>query len=184
MDIIASVILKCVKKQHYFLFLQTAATSDWYALSLWSFCFFLSFDFLSLNLYDAQLQNRRIEAEQTETALWHWSLNLQAKVMPDRTRLIIVSSALLQLHKKLDLYIFRCSACGGSGLQSVRGSRSVWLWQLSFIEMNCCERASHTSSHTQRTWVLSPLILPSTAMNRCCLPSWFFSYLCSSIYSL
>ncbi|XP_016109599.1 protein SFI1 homolog isoform X3 [Sinocyclocheilus grahami] len=27
-----------------------------------------------------QLQSRRIEAEKTETALWHWSLNLQAKV--------------------------------------------------------------------------------------------------------
>ncbi|XP_056316277.1 LOW QUALITY PROTEIN: protein SFI1 homolog [Danio aesculapii] len=30
--------------------------------------------------WKTQLQNRRREAEQTETALWHWSLNLQAKV--------------------------------------------------------------------------------------------------------
>ncbi|XP_052414718.1 protein SFI1 homolog isoform X1 [Carassius gibelio] len=30
--------------------------------------------------WKTQLQSRRIEAEKTETALWHWSLNLQAKV--------------------------------------------------------------------------------------------------------
>ncbi|XP_688629.5 protein SFI1 homolog [Danio rerio] len=30
--------------------------------------------------WKTQLQSRRREAEQTETALWHWSLNLQAKV--------------------------------------------------------------------------------------------------------
>ncbi|XP_050969410.1 protein SFI1 homolog isoform X2 [Labeo rohita] len=30
--------------------------------------------------WKTQLQSRRTEAEKTETALWHWSLNLQAKV--------------------------------------------------------------------------------------------------------
>lgn len=31
----------------------------------------------------SQLQSRRREAELTEVALWHWSLNLQAKVTPE-----------------------------------------------------------------------------------------------------
>ncbi|TRY55016.1 hypothetical protein DNTS_020754 [Danionella cerebrum] len=35
---------------------------------------------VSLNASNPQLQNRRREWEQTEIALWHWSLNLQAKV--------------------------------------------------------------------------------------------------------
>jgi len=47
---------------------------------------------LILNDYDTQLQSRRREAEQTETALWHWSLNLQAKVMPDIALFIIDNS--------------------------------------------------------------------------------------------
>ncbi|XDV35540.1 hypothetical protein PO909_005462 [Leuciscus waleckii] len=46
-----------------------------------------SFELHRLRIYQrfficwrTQLQSRRREAEQTETALWHWSLNLQAKV--------------------------------------------------------------------------------------------------------
>lgn len=58
----------------------------------------LYFFCLSLNDYDTQLQSRRKEAEQTETALWHWSLNLQAKVMKDLALLITSSSGFLQLH--------------------------------------------------------------------------------------
>lgn len=124
---------------------------------------------LSLNVYGIQLQSRRIEVEKTETALWHWSLNLQAKVMPDHAPLINDNAGFLQLHNFIQfvLYVFRCFACGGSGLQSVRENRSVWLRQLSFTEMNCWERVSHTSSRTQHTWMHSQLTLPSTAMNRC-----------------
>lgn len=82
---------------------------------------------LSLNVYVIQLQSRRIEAEKTETALWHWSLNLQAKVMPDHEPLINDNAGFLQLPNfiQLVLYVFRCFACGGNGLQSVRENRSV-----------------------------------------------------------
>lgn len=148
-------------------FFWAAATYDWLLLSLWSF--YIAFFCLSLNVYDIQLQSRRIEAEKTETALWHWSLNLQAKVMPDHAPLINDNAGFLQLHNFIQfvLYVFRCFACGGSGLQSVRENRSVWLRQLSFTEMNCWERVSHTSSCTQHTWMHSQLTLPSTAMNRC-----------------
>ncbi len=61
---------------------------------------------LRLNIYDIQLQSRIIEVEKTETALWHWSLNLQAKVMPEHAPLINDNTRFLQLHN-----FIVCSVC-------------------------------------------------------------------------
>lgn len=154
---------------HHFFF-SAEATYEWLLRSLLKilYCIFLSeFEWL---WHTAAEQKKRGSAN------WDCPLALVPQPTGQGNARSCTASLIIQVSFNFTVSVwsvrFRCFARGGYGSQNVRENRSVWLRQLSFTEMNCWERVSRTSSRTQRTWVLSQLILPSTAMNRCCFCSY------------
>lgn len=104
-----------------------------------------------------QLQRRRRETEQTERALWHWSLSLQAKV----TQACWFFTHCNFRHRNVNLMWFcqtpcRCCMDGGCGSQSSAGNKSRPPELHGSTETSCWGRAWPASSPTLLTWTTSP----------------------------
>lgn len=121
-----------------------------------------------------QLQHRRREAEQTERALWHWSLTLQAKVILATLSPLTLQKLAIELVKPILLLsvvtwcCLRCRCCtaGGYWWQSSAGNRSRQPERPRFTETSCWGRACPASSPMPLTWATSRLPWPNTARIR------------------